>query len=213
MEHQEPAKKKRRRPRRRPSVQKPRPLSGNIVLCGFMGCGKSSVGRRVAKLLERQFCDLDSYIEQQAGMTVGNIYLYFPGKEQLFDAIVGETVRQIQEITRLPSANNDTIRKMADALRATFVQNRVEFMILVTRSSGSKYENYKQMLITLAQRRMREEFVARGYEALYGPLAVAIMEGLMEIFRTYDGDEKRLEQSLVCFLNYMLGGLLSPGSN
>lgn len=152
-------------------------------------------------------------IAQQAGMTVGNIYLYFPGKEQLFDAIVGETVRQIQEITRLPSANNDTIRKMADALRATFVQNRVEFMILVTRSSGSKYENYKQMLITLAQRRMREEFVARGYEALYDPLAVAIMEGLMEIFRTYDGDEKRLEQSLVCFLNYMLGGLLPPGSN
>ncbi len=152
-------------------------------------------------------------IAQQAGMTVGNIYLYFPGKEQLFDAIVGETVRQIQEIPRLPSANNDTIRKMADALRATFVQNRVEFMILVTRSSGSKYENYKQMLITLAQRRMREEFVARGYEALYDPLAVAIMEGLMEIFRTYDGDEKRLEQSLVCFLNYMLGGLLSPGSN
>ena len=152
-------------------------------------------------------------IAQQAGMTVGNIYLYFPGKEQLFDAIVGETVRQIQEITRLPSANNDTIRKMTDALRATFVQNRVEFMILVTRSSGSKYENYKQMLITLAQRRMREEFVARGYEALYDPLAVAIMEGLMEIFRTYDGDEKRLEQSLVCFLNYMLGGLLSPGSN
>ena len=152
-------------------------------------------------------------IAQQAGMTVGNFYLYFPGKEQLFDAIVGETVRQIQEITRLPSANNDTIRKMADALRATFVQNRVEFMILVTRSSGSKYENYKQMLITLAQRRMREEFVARGYEALYDPLAVAIMEGLMEIFRTYDGDEKRLEQSLVCFLNYMLGGLLSPGSN
>lgn len=152
-------------------------------------------------------------IAQQAGMTVGNIYLYFPGKEQLFDAIVGETVRQIQEITRLPSANNDTIRKMADALRATFVQNRVEFMILVTRSSGSKYENYKQMLITLAQRRMREEFVTRGYEALYDPLAVAIMEGLMEIFRTYDGDEKRLEQSLVCFLNYMLGGLLSPGSN
>ena len=74
MEHQEPAKKKRRRPRRRPRVQKPRPLSGNIVLCGFMGCGKSSVGRRVAKLLERQFCDLDSYIEQQAGMTVAEIF-------------------------------------------------------------------------------------------------------------------------------------------
>ena len=32
------------------------------------------LGRRVAKLLERQFCDLDSYIEQQAGMTVAEIF-------------------------------------------------------------------------------------------------------------------------------------------
>ena len=45
-----------------------------IVLCGFMGCGKSSVGRRVAKLLNRQFCDLDNYIEQKAGMTVAEIF-------------------------------------------------------------------------------------------------------------------------------------------
>ena len=51
-----------------------KPLSGNIVLCGFMGCGKSSVGRRVAKLLNRQFCDLDNYIEQKAGMTVAEIF-------------------------------------------------------------------------------------------------------------------------------------------
>ena len=24
-------------------------MTGNIVLCGFMGCGKTSVGRRAAK--------------------------------------------------------------------------------------------------------------------------------------------------------------------
>ena len=33
--------------------------NGNIILCGFMGCGKTSVGRRAAKLLGRKFCDLD----------------------------------------------------------------------------------------------------------------------------------------------------------
>jgi shikimate kinase len=62
----------------RPSVKKhPRQVkkfTGNIVLCGFMGCGKSSVGRRAAKLLGRQFCDLDRYIEQKAGMTVTEIF-------------------------------------------------------------------------------------------------------------------------------------------
>lgn len=51
-----------------------RKLSCNIVLCGFMGCGKTSVGKRVAKLLNRQFCDLDLYIEEKAGMTVTEIF-------------------------------------------------------------------------------------------------------------------------------------------
>ena len=47
---------------------------GNLILCGFMGCGKTSVGRRVAKLMGRRFCDLDQWIEQQAGMTVSQIF-------------------------------------------------------------------------------------------------------------------------------------------
>ena len=82
MSETEKRRPRRRRPGRRRGerlAQSPRagdhkPLSGNIVLCGFMGCGKSSVGRRVAKLLNRQFCDLDNYIEQKAGMTVAEIF-------------------------------------------------------------------------------------------------------------------------------------------
>ena len=73
--------KSHRRPVGRPQKKKgtPQPkeqlrLSGNIILCGFMGCGKTSVGKRVAKLLNRQFCDLDNYIEKQTGMTVTEIF-------------------------------------------------------------------------------------------------------------------------------------------
>lgn len=47
---------------------------GNIVLCGFMGCGKSNVGRRVAALLGREFCDLDSFIEAREGMAITEIF-------------------------------------------------------------------------------------------------------------------------------------------
>ena len=49
-------------------------MRGNIVLCGFMGCGKTSVGRRAAELLGRELCDLDSFIEQRAGMTVSELF-------------------------------------------------------------------------------------------------------------------------------------------
>lgn len=46
----------------------------NVVLCGFMGCGKSTVGRRLAGQTGRRFVDMDNYIEQQAGMTVAAIF-------------------------------------------------------------------------------------------------------------------------------------------
>ncbi len=49
-------------------------MSGSIVLCGFMGCGKTTVGRRTAKLLKWDFYDLDLYIEEKAGMTVSEIF-------------------------------------------------------------------------------------------------------------------------------------------
>lgn len=46
----------------------------SIILCGFMGCGKTSVGKRAAGLMDRIFCDLDHYIEEKAGMTVSEIF-------------------------------------------------------------------------------------------------------------------------------------------
>lgn len=46
----------------------------NIVLCGFMGCGKSTVGKNIARKSGRHFIDMDSYIEEKAGMTVSEIF-------------------------------------------------------------------------------------------------------------------------------------------
>ena len=46
----------------------------NIILCGFMGCGKSTVGRALAGMTGRQLIDTDAFIEEQAGMTVSAIF-------------------------------------------------------------------------------------------------------------------------------------------
>ena len=45
-----------------------------IILCGFMGCGKSTIGRQLAKRLQCEFIDMDAYIEKKAGMTVSEIF-------------------------------------------------------------------------------------------------------------------------------------------
>lgn len=51
-------------------IKKNRP----VYLCGFMGCGKSTVGRQLAKKLGREFIDLDEYIEQREGMKISQIF-------------------------------------------------------------------------------------------------------------------------------------------
>ena len=45
-----------------------------ISLTGFMGCGKSSVGRRLSELLSCSFVDLDSVIEEREGRTIPEIF-------------------------------------------------------------------------------------------------------------------------------------------
>ena len=46
----------------------------NIVLCGFMGCGKTTVGQRLAALTGRAFIDTDTYIEKKVGLPINEIF-------------------------------------------------------------------------------------------------------------------------------------------
>ncbi|MGI9607737.1 MAG: shikimate kinase [Acidimicrobiales bacterium] len=52
-------------------MDEPAPNTGNIVLTGFMGTGKSSVGRRIAEKLGREFVDTDELIEDRHGPITG----------------------------------------------------------------------------------------------------------------------------------------------
>lgn len=51
------------------------PSSRNVVLTGFMGTGKTSVGRIVARQLAREFVDMDTLIEAREGKTVSAIFV------------------------------------------------------------------------------------------------------------------------------------------
>lgn len=45
-----------------------------IFLIGFMGCGKSTVGRNIARALNWKFIDLDNYIQEKDGSSVTEIF-------------------------------------------------------------------------------------------------------------------------------------------
>ena len=46
----------------------------NIVLCGFMGSGKTVVGNELSKIMGRKFVDTDELIEQEQGVAVKAIF-------------------------------------------------------------------------------------------------------------------------------------------
>ncbi len=45
-----------------------------IILIGLMGCGKTTVGRELSKLLGMPFLDMDAVIEEQIGKPISSIF-------------------------------------------------------------------------------------------------------------------------------------------
>ena len=74
-------------------------MDKTIVLCGFMGCGKTAVGRRLSYYTRRRLIDMDEYIEKQAGMTVAG--LFEREGEQGFRAREREAARTLGAMRRV----------------------------------------------------------------------------------------------------------------
>ena len=80
-----------------------------------MGCGKSSVGKRLSELLCCRFADLDAVIEQQAGCTVSEIFEQYGEPEfrrleqqTLKEILEASATRQISHIQASPTLSSTT---------------------------------------------------------------------------------------------------------
>ncbi|MFC1993022.1 shikimate kinase [Chloroflexota bacterium] len=49
-------------------------MKTNIALIGFMGVGKTVVGRELAEKLGKKFVELDSLVEQKAGKSIPDVF-------------------------------------------------------------------------------------------------------------------------------------------
>lgn len=68
----------------------------NIILCGFMGSGKTSIGKELAKLTGYNFIDTDELIEQEQGIKIKEIFEKYG--EQHFRDLEYETCKKIANI-------------------------------------------------------------------------------------------------------------------
>lgn len=49
-------------------------IMSTIFLLGYMGCGKTTLGRALAEVAEMDFLDLDEYIEEKYGTTITDLF-------------------------------------------------------------------------------------------------------------------------------------------
>ena len=65
----------------------------NITFCGMMGSGKSTIGKKLAKIIDFNFIDTDLLIEQKAGKSIRSIFK--DEGELTFRRLEGEIVSNI----------------------------------------------------------------------------------------------------------------------
>jgi len=68
---------------------------GNIVLTGFMGTGKTAVGRELSRLLNMKIVDVDTEIEKSQQMTINEIFKQ--SGELRFREMETEMIRELSE--------------------------------------------------------------------------------------------------------------------
>lgn len=65
----------------------------NIALCGFMGAGKTTVGRKLARICGMTFYDADVYLEEREGKTIQEIFA--EQGESAFRALESNCLREL----------------------------------------------------------------------------------------------------------------------
>lgn len=68
-------------------------LSRNVFFVGFMGAGKSTVARRIARTYGIASLDMDKYIERSCGKSIPEIFE--EGGEEMFRRIEADTLREL----------------------------------------------------------------------------------------------------------------------
>ena len=84
--------------------------SKNIVLIGMPGVGKTTIGKQLACELAREFVDVDEYIEQQAGMSIPEM---FAVSEEFFREREAAVIRELSARGNMVIATGGGVIKVA----------------------------------------------------------------------------------------------------
>jgi len=114
-----------------------------IYLIGFMGSGKSTVGKRLALRLKYSFVDMDAEIEKEVGMSIGRIFEE-KGEDE-FRRLEHEVVYRTSEMEKVVISTGGGVPCFFDNMEI-INRNGISIYLKMTsedllkRLKGSKYE-------------------------------------------------------------------------
>jgi shikimate kinase len=140
----------------------------NIVLTGFMGTGKSTIGRMLAKRLKYQFVDTDSLIESRQNRTVAQIFEQ--SGEAAFRELEKTTAAELANRERLVISTGGKMLLDPDNRRELARNGRIFCLVadpeeIVRRLSRSHARNKRPLLSTPDPERGIRELLQQRAEA------------------------------------------------
>ena len=115
----------------------------NVILIGFMGTGKSSTGKMLAQRLGCAFIDMDNKIEEEAGLSIPEIFAQF-GEEHFRQLEHELAVRLSKRRNAVISTGGGTVKNPAnvEALKSSGVmvclKANVDTVLERTKSRGTR---------------------------------------------------------------------------
>ena len=160
-------------------------------------------------------------IAKKANMTVGNLYRYFPSKEDINRMIVGDTLKEINDIIRNITSDSvsmetrvfnikadvnelsDVMNQLADRLVDVYQMHKIEFNILMMNSGVNKelIEWFSKAINSLIDQHFPIEGFSNEKTILSRSYAISIFAGMREIFRRTTIEKDQLRMLVKTYLN------------
>jgi len=138
-------------------------MKDNIALIGFMGSGKTTVGKILAKTMDMKFVDIDKVIESQEKKSINDIFqkkgqIYFRDLER--EVISQESLKNNCVIATGGGSilDNENIKRLKETSFIVFLNANIECLYLrlkdnTTRPILNDVEDKKKVIEELLEKR------------------------------------------------------------
>jgi len=180
-------------------------MHSRIFLIGFMGSGKSTIGRKLANEVGYGFVDMDSLISQYSGMTIPGIFSEHG--EALFRKWERDTLKEIIRQENIVVAtgggapchhkNMDVmnssgltiyLRLTPEAIRERLMRSKTERPLVKGKSDSELFDFIKELLGQREQYYLQSKIVTDGMNLKINELAEVI-----KTFRQQDPPSQHLK--------------------